>query len=222
MAISVLLVDDHEVVRQGLRALLEGEPDLTLAGEAATGEQAVTALRTLRPDVVVLDLALPGMSGLEVTKQVASHYQETGVLILSIHADEAYVTEAFRSGARGYVLKEAPASELMNGVRAVGHGRHFISSALGTHALDSFLNAQEEEPPATAFSLLTRRELDVLRLVAEGMTSREIGLSLTIGTRTVETHRAHIMRKLSLRTHGDLVAFAVRHNLLTQRSTTLP
>ena len=145
------------------------------------------------------------MSGLEVTKKVESRYQETGVLILSIHADEAYVTEAFRSGAR-----------------AGGHGRHFISPTLGTHALDSFLNAREEEPPATAFRLLTRREFDVLRLVAEGMTSREIGVSLKIGTRTVETHRTHIMRRLSLRAHGDLVAFAVRHNLLTQRSTTLP
>ena len=134
------------------------------------------------------------MSGLEVTKKVESRYQETGVLILSIHADEAYVTEAFRSGAR-----------------AGGHGRHFISPTLGTHALDSFLKAREEEPPATAFSLL-----------AEGMTSREIGVSLKIGTRTVETHRTHIMRRLSLRAHGDLVAFAVRHNLLTQRSTTLP
>jgi two-component system response regulator NreC len=131
-----------------------------------------------------------------------------------MHADEAYVLEAFRCGALGYVLKEAPASEFIEGVRAVSEGRHYLSSALSRTALDAILDDPDEA--RSAFSTLTKRERQVLGRVAEGITSREIGQRLNIGTRTVETHRAHIMHKLGLRTHSDLISFAVRHDMLTQ------
>ena len=214
MSTSVLLVDDHEVVRQGLRALLDGAPDLTVAGEAVSAERALQAVRKLHPDVAVVDLALPGMSGLELTKVLTNRHPRTKVLILSMHADEAYVLEAMRSGAAGYVIKEAPASEFVDGVRAVSSGKQYLSSGLPRRAIESALEDSKEQ--RSVFSLLTKREMQVLGLVAEGITSREIAARLNIGTRTVETHRAHIMRKLGLRSHGDLTSFAVRHNLLTR------
>ena len=215
MTISVLLVDDHEVVRQGLRALLEGEPDLTLSGEAATADEALVAVRKLKPNVAVVDLALPGMNGLELTRQMTARHPDTKVLVLSMHADEAYVSEALRSGAKGYILKEAPSAEFVQGVRAVSSGEQYLSDSLSRRALASAA-VEPGEPPRNPFWLLTKRELQVLSLVAEGITSREIADRLEIGTRTVETHRSHIMRKLKLRSHSDLISFAVRHNLLTQ------
>ena len=215
MSITVLLVDDHEVVRQGLRALLENESDIELIGEVSTGEEALTSAKTLKPDVMIVDLALPGISGFEVARQISSGGSETKVLVLSMHADDAYVLEALRSGASGYVLKESPAAELVDGIRAAAEGQHYLSTSLSQRALESFLGAPDA-PPRGAFSSLTKREVQVLALVADGLTSREIGNQLDIGTRTVETHRAHIMHKLGLRSHGDLVGFAVRYQLLTK------
>ena len=218
MTISVLLVDDHEIVRKGLRTVLAQDSNIDLVGEAATGEEALVAAKALDPDVMVLDLALPGISGFEVTRHIASHGDHTRVLVLSMHADDAYVMEALRCGAHGYLLKEAPASELITGVRSVGNGQYFLSTAISDRARESFDSAREKTAP-TAFSTLTKRELQVLAQVGEGITSREIGEHLGIGTRTVETHRAHIMHKLGLRTHNDLISFAVRHNLLTKPSS---
>jgi two-component system response regulator NreC len=214
MSLSVLLVDDHEVVRRGLRALLEREEDLTLVAEVGTAEEALAQIRSHGPDVAVVDLALPGTNGLELTRQVTAGCPSTKVLVLSMHNDEAYVLEAFRSGALGYILKEAPASEFVEGVRAVGGGRHYLSSELSKQAIEAALN-DPDDTPRGAFASLTRRDLQVLGLVAEGLTSRNIATRLAIGVRTVETHRAHILHKLGLRTHSDLIGYAVRHNLLT-------
>jgi two-component system response regulator NreC len=216
MTISVLLVDDHEVVRHGLRALLASERDIVLVGEASSGEEALTFADSIHPDVTVVDLALPGMNGFELTRQLTAKQIGTRVLVLSMHADTPYVIEALRSGASGYVLKEAPAAEFVEGVRMEGKELHFFSSTISSdsdvidQAIDDVLDTL-----LTPFGTLTKREVQVLSVVAEGLTSRSIGERLGIGTRTVETHRAHIMRKRGLRTQGDLISFAVRHDLLT-------
>jgi DNA-binding NarL/FixJ family response regulator len=210
MTTSVLLVDDHEVVRQGLRALLEAQDSFSLAGEAGDGREALRLMETLHPDVVVLDLAMPGMSGLEVLDEIRRRGLHQQVLVLSMYGDGAYVHESMRRGAGGYVLKDAPAAELVAGVRAVAAGKRFLSSTLTDRGSVDNESSEAVDP----YEMLTGREKDVLVLLARGLTTKEIAERLEIGPRTVETHRAHLIRKLGLRAPGDLVRHAMRYNLL--------
>ena len=212
MTLRVVLADDHPVVRQGVAALLASEPDLEVVGQAERGEEVPALVEALQPDVVVLDLLMPGRGGLDVTRELARRWPMTRVLVLSMHDNEAYVLEALRSGASGYALKQAQPVELVRAVREVGAGRRFLSPPLSERAIEAY--ARQEGHSGDPYDALTPREREVLRLVAEGRTNAAIGEQLFISPRTVETHRAHVMKKLSLRRHAELVRYAVQRGLI--------
>ena len=210
---TILLADDHTVVRQGLRALLEGEPDLTVIGEAADGLDAVQRTERLRPDVLVVDLMMPGLGGLEVVRQVRQRVPGTHVVVLSMHANEAYVLEALRNGASGYVLKDASVTELVQAVRTAHQGHRYLSPVLSERAIAAYVE-QARPTPVDLYDTLTTREREVLHLAAEGRTNAEIAARLTISPRTAETHRANLLRKLGLQNQTDLIRYALRRGIL--------
>lgn len=210
---TIVLADDHHVVRQGLRALLVAEPGLQVIGEAGDGLEALAVVERLKPQVLVLDLMLPGLHGLEVARQVARRLPQIRVIILSMYANEAYVLEALRHGAAGYVLKGATATDLVRAVHEVVAGRRYLSPPLSEHAITAYIEKAEASPP-DRYKLLTTREREVLQLAAEGYTNAQIGDRLSISTRTVETHRANMMQKLGLRSQTDLVRYALQHGIL--------
>ena len=214
MPVSILLADDHQVVRQGLRALLEAEPDFRVVGEAADGLEATRLVERLHPDVAVVDLIMPGLGGLEVTRQITTRVPETRVVVLSMHANEAYVLEALRNGAAAYVLKDSSAAELVEAVRAVVAGRHYLSAPLSERAIDTYRQGAKKAT-LDIYETLTMREREVLHLAAEGHSGPEIASRLSISPRTVETHRANLMRKLGLQTQTDLVRYALRRGILS-------
>ncbi|HZY87141.1 MAG TPA: response regulator transcription factor [Gemmataceae bacterium] len=209
MTWTLLLADDHQMVRQGLRALLARETDLRLVGEAAEGLEAVRLAERLRPDVLVLDLMMPGLNGLDVARQVARRAPETRVVILSMHAHEAYVLEALLAGAAGYVLKESSSDELVKAIRAVTAGQHYLSPPLSEEALGVYSRKTGSLPP-DPYHTLTAREREVLQLTAEGHSGADIAERLYISPRTVETHRANLMRKLKVRNQKELIRYALQ------------
>ncbi len=211
--ITIVLADDHHVVRQGLRALLQAERDLRVVGETGDGLEAVRLVEQLSPRVLVVDLMMPGLGGLEVTRRVTRDALPSRVVVLSMHANEAYVLEALRNGATGYVLKDETAGELVEAVREVAAGRRYLSRALSRRAIEAYARTAREAPP-DAYASLTSREREVLHLAAEGHTSAKIGARLDISPRTVETHRGNLMRKLGLRTQADLLRFAVQRGIV--------
>jgi len=213
MSIRVLIVDDHAVVRAGLKLLLEAEDDLDPVGEAGTARDAVFQARSLKPDVILLDVVMPDQSGLDVLPTLIHEQPETKVLILSMQDDPQYVRQAFAAGASGYVLKEAADAEVVGAVREVAKGGRYVHPALGARlvAAEAEERAEAEQDP------LSDREHEVLRLLALGHTNQEIATMLYLSVRTVETHRAHIMQKLRLETRAELVRYAIDHGLLDER-----
>jgi two-component system, NarL family, response regulator NreC len=209
MTWTLLLADDHQIVREGLRALLAGETDLRLVGEAAEGLEAVRLAERLRPDVLVLDLMMPGLNGLDVTRHLARRVPETRVVILSMHAHEAYVLESLLAGASAYVLKESSSDELVKAIRAVTTGRRYLSPPLSEEALGAYSRRTGSLPP-DPYHTLTAREREVLQLTAEGHSGADIAERLFISPRTVETHRANLMRKLKVRNQKELIRYAVQ------------
>jgi two-component system response regulator NreC len=207
---TIALADDHHVVRQGLQSLLEAEPDFSVVGETGNGIEAVQLVERLQPDVLVLDLMMPGLNGLEVTRQVSQRSPQTHVVILSMYANEAHVIEALRAGAAAYVLKESSSAELVHAVREAVAGRHYLSPPLSERAIEAYMQ-KAESSALDPYETLTAREREVLHLVAEGHTNAE---RLFISRRTVETHRANLMRKLGLRTQTDLISYALRRGIL--------
>jgi len=208
--ITVLLADDHTVVRQGLRALIDSQEDFHVVGEASNGQEALEMIRQLKPQVSVLDLMMPGMNGLEVTRQV---WRMTQVLILSMHANEAYVIEALRKGASGYVLKDATATELIQAIRVVVSGQRYLGSPFSDRAIAAYIE-RVKTGSLDPYDTLTTREREILQLVAEGHNSTVIAERLSISPRTVEAHRASLNRKLDLHSHADLIRLAVKKGLL--------
>ncbi len=213
MNIKVMLADDHQVVLEGYKALLAGEGDLQVVGEVKDGLAVLPAIERTQPDVLVLDLMMPGMSGLEVLRQLRARASNVKTVVVSMHGTTAYVSEALRNGASGYVLKEAPIREVVTAIRAVAQGNRYLSAPISEAELDQY---QLTTRPAAldAFETLSTREREVFKLAAEGLTSVEIGERLNIGKRTVETHRANLSRKLGLKSHADLVRLAVRRGLV--------
>jgi DNA-binding NarL/FixJ family response regulator len=210
---KIVLADDHQLVRQGLRALLEVESDIRVIGEAGDGLEAVRLVERLNPDVLVLDLMMPGINGLEVTRQLKKSSFQTAIVILSMYADEAYVLEALGNGASAYVLKDSNASDLVHAVREVAAGRRYLSPPLSDRAIEVY----QETARATAldkYETLTTREREVLHLSAEGCTSSEIATRLGISARTAETHRTHLMGKLGLHTQVELIRYALRRGII--------
>jgi DNA-binding NarL/FixJ family response regulator len=208
--IRVLVVDDHAVVRSGLKLLLAAEDDIEVVGDAGNADQAALRAKLLQPDVVLLDVVMPGRSGIDVTPEILENAPESKVLVLSMQDDPRYVREAFGAGASGYVLKEAADSEVVQAVREVASGGRYVNPELGARlaAADAHALAEEEADP------LSEREREVLRLLALGHTNQEIAKQLYISVRTAESHRAHIMQKLRLETRAELVRYALAHGLL--------
>ena len=211
--ITVVLADDHHLVRQGLRALLEAQGECGVIGEEADGLKVVDLVDRLRPTVLVLDVQLPGLTGLEITRRLAQRGLPTRVVILSMHANETYVLEALRHGAAGYVLKDANPAEVVEAVREVSAGRRYLSRGLSDRALDAY-TAKAKAMAPDAYETLTSREREVLQLAAESSNTAEIAARLGISPRTVETHREHLMRKLGLQTQTDLIRYALRRGIV--------
>jgi two-component system response regulator NreC len=210
MSIRVLIVDDHAVVRAGLRLLLDAEDDIEVVGEAANAREAVFEARSTKPDVVLMDVVMPGESGIDVTPQLLHEEPGSRVLVLSMQDDPSYVREAFAAGASGYVLKEAADEEVVSAVREIADGGRYVHPALGAR----MVAAEAEERAAAEADPLSEREREVLRLLALGHTNQEIAEQLYISVRTAESHRAHIMQKLRLSTRAELVRYALAHGLL--------
>lgn len=211
--ITIVVADDHKVVRQGLRAVLEAEPNFRVVGEAGNGLEVTRLVERLRPNVLVLDLMMPRLNGLEVIRQVRKSSHNTQVVILSMHRDESYVLEALKNGAAGYVLKDAGAEELIKAIREAAANRHYLSPPLSDSAVDAYVqrgSAATTDP----YDSLSSREREVLQLVAEGHTNAEIGKRLFISPRTVEIHRANMMAKLTLRNQTDLIRYALKRGIL--------
>lgn len=213
MSVTVVLADDHDVVRLGLRSLLEGEPGIEVVGDAANGVDLLPLLSRLHPNVLLLDLMLPGMAGLEVLRQLPKHSPRTRCVVLSMYASEAYVYQAFLNHASAYVCKGAPGGEIVQAVREAAAGRRYLSPPLSEESLANYA-AQGRGAEDDGYESLTAREREVLKLTAEGLTSTEVGRRLFISPRTVEGHRAHVLEKLGLETQRDLVRYALRHGII--------
>lgn len=212
MTIRILIADDHGVLRAGLRALLRAEPDLKVVGEAADGNAVLRLAHELRPDIVLLDVSMPGLGGIETTTRLRRLLPEARILILTIHEDEGLLREAIRAGAAGYIIKRAAESELINAIHVVWRGDIYIHPSLNRALLRDLSPVQAPDTPSV--ESLTPREVDVLRLIARGYTSRQIAEVLNISARTVEGHRANLTNKLSLHSRVDLVNYAEEHGLL--------
>jgi two-component system response regulator NreC len=209
--IRIVVVDDHAVVRSGLRLLLNAEDDMEVVGDAGNARDAIFEVRAAKPDVVLLDVVMPGESGIEALPQVLHEAPEAKVLMLSMQDDPNYVREAFAAGASGYVLKEAVDAEVVAAIRDVAAGNHYVHPALGALLVGADAAAQA----AAAADPLSDREREVLKMLALGHTNQEIAQQLYISVRTAETHRAHIMRKLQLSTRAELVRYAIEHGHLS-------
>jgi DNA-binding NarL/FixJ family response regulator len=211
--VRILLADDHAVLRDGVRMVLETHPGFKVVGTADNGEDAVDLARSLRPDIAVLDIAMPRLNGLEATREIRACCPATEVVILSMHEGEDYLREALRAGAAGYVLKRAAAKELVGAIQAVRRGESYLDPALTRTLISDYVRqVDRSDTPADA---LTERELEVLSLVAEGFTNRQIALKLNISIKTVQTHRANLMDKLNLHDRTELVRYAIRRGLIS-------
>lgn len=217
--IRILLADDHQIVREGFRALLEAEPDFEIVAETGDGLEAVRLAEHQKPHVLVVDLMMPGLNGLEVARQITQRLPRTHVVVLSMHANEAYVLEALKNGACAYVLKDASAAELVRAVREANVGRRYLSPPLSEPAIDNYIQRTRNSDSLDLYDTLTNREREVLQLGAEGHTNAEIASRLFISPRTVETHRANVMHKLGLRSQTELVRYALRRGILPMEGT---
>lgn len=207
-AIKILLADDHTIVRQGLKLILSAHSDIDVVGEAGNGKEAVELAQKLKPDVVLMDVAMPELNGIEATRRMLEANSRIRVLVLSMHKEAVYVREILKAGARGYILKDAIDSELLNAVRSVARGDGYISPAVSGALLSDY--RQNVTDPA---DLLSNREREVLQLIAEGKTNKEIATRLNLSVYTVDSHRSKIMEKLNLHSTGELVRFAIKHGL---------
>jgi DNA-binding NarL/FixJ family response regulator len=212
--LSILLADDHTMVRQGLRKVLEECPDWEVVAEAGNGRDAVREAEVHRPDVAILDIAMPLLNGIETTRQIAKRSPNTRVLMLSMHSDDAYVTQIVQAGASGYVLKESADVDLLHAVREVSAGRSFFSPAVARTMLTDYVRHLGATGSSDRYESLSTREREVLQLVAEGRSNKEIAALLCISPSTVETHRAHIMEKLGLHSVAEIVLFAARRGVI--------
>ena len=213
--IRVLIVDDHALVRSGLRALLSAQSDLEVVGEVADGATVVEPCRRLTPDVVLIDLTMPGRGGIAATEDIRHACPNTKVLVVTMHEDETYARQALLAGATGYVLKKAVADELINAIREVHRGRRHIAACLAQAVAPPNRLTSRQQTPASAVDLLTSREREVVELLALGHTNAEAAARLHISEKTIETHRMHVLKKLSFHTRADLVRFALEHGLMT-------
>lgn len=211
--IRLLLVDDHQIVRAGLRMLFQAEPDMEIAGEVSSGDEAIQAVHDLKPDVVLMDVVMPGMSGIEATRRIKESSPEVAVLALTMHEDEQYFFEMLNAGASGYVPKRAAPDDLVSAIRVASQGNVFLYPTLAKLLVKDFLH-RSEMGTSSPSEELTAREREVLTCIAEGMTNREIAETLVISAKTVDRHRENIMRKLKLHNRVELVRYAIEKGLI--------
>ena len=208
--IRVLLADDHTILRRGVRMLVDSQLDMEVVGEAKTGREAIDEARRLKPDIVVMDVSMPELNGIEGTRQICDELTQTKVLALSMHKDSVYVREILRAGARGYLLKDSEDDDLLKAIRAVARGEAFLSPAISDAVLTDY-----RKHVSNPIDLLTSREREILTMIAEGKANKEIATILNLSVYTVESHRGSVMEKLNLHNTGDIVRFALRNGLIT-------
>jgi two-component system response regulator NreC len=214
MSFRVLIADDHGIVRQGLRALLEKSEEVSVIGEAADGREAVRLAAELRPDIVVMDIAMPMLNGIDAAAQILNREPNTGIIILSMHADESYILRALNAGAKGYLLKDSAEGDILPAVRAVARGKPFFSPVIAATLLDEYLQTMKQHKVQDSYDLLTDREKEVLQLLAEGKTNKDVAALLNLSPYTVESHRTNLMQKLNLHNTAEIVLYAVRKNIV--------
>jgi two-component system, NarL family, response regulator NreC len=212
--LRILLADDQGLVRRGMRALLETEPGVRIVAEASDGQEALRLCEASSPDVAILDVAMPRLNGIEVAARAMKLRPDLRVIVLSMHSDESYVVRALSAGARGYLLKEATDEDLLPAVRAVAAGKTFFSPAVGAMLLDDHVRHLQQRGLEDSYHLLTDREREVLQLLAEGRSNKEVAAALDVGLSTVETHRANLMQKLDLHNTAEIVLYAVRKRII--------
>lgn len=212
--ITVLLADDHRLLREGIKSLLEKAPDIEVVGEANDGTEALAKAQALSPDVVLMDISMPGMNGLEATRQIKALKPATKVLILSMHESNQYISQFLRSGASGYVLKDSAGSELAGAIRSVFQGDAFLYPSIARKLLEEYLQKAQAGEESESFDGLTGREREILKMIAEGRSNKEIADALSLSVRTVQAHRANLMGKLHMHDRTELVRYAIRKGLI--------
>ncbi len=215
MTIRILLADDHVVMRNGLRLLLERQSNLKVVGEAADGREAVELAAAEKPDVVVMDIAMPHLNGVEAARQIAIRSPQTAIAILSMHSDESYVIRSLKAGARAYLLKDSAEADLISAINAIMEGKSYFSLAVRNLLKEDYMRQLDEAGSEDSYDLLTTREREVLQLVAEGKSNKEVANLLNLSLYTVETHRTHILQKLNLHSVPELILYAVRKGIIS-------
>ena len=211
---TILICDDHKIFREGLRALLEKQPGIKVAGETRDGLEAVRLCRELSPDIVIMDISMPGLNGIEATRKISKAKKTARVIALSMHNDRKYVIEIFKAGARAYLLKDSAFEELLDAIKAVSCGRVFLSAGITSLVLSDYIKNPAKNSQS-AFTLLSAREREVLQLFAEGLSTKEISAKLGVSVKTVETHRKRIMEKLNIKNIAGLTKYAVKEGLVS-------
>ena len=215
MSIRILLADDHTVMRNGLKLLLERQPNFEVVGEAADGREAVELAANTKPDVVVMDVAMPHLNGVEAARQIAARSPQTAIAILSMHSDESYVIRSLKAGARAYLLKDSAEADLIGAIHAIMEGKSFFSPAVRRILKEDYVHQLAEMGAEDSYELITNREREVLQLVAEGKSNKEVANLLNLSLYTVETHRTHILQKLNLHSVPELILYAVRKGIIS-------
>jgi two-component system response regulator NreC len=213
--IRILLADDHNVVRRGLKLLLESQPEFSVVGEAADGRQAVEQAEATSPDIVVLDVAMPNLSGIEAAQRIIGARPQTAVIVLSMHSDEGYVLRALKAGAKGYLLKVSAEGDLIDAIRAVAKGKTFFSPEISRMLVEDYVREIRARGIEDSYELLTTREREILQLLAEGRSNKEVAAQLNLSLYTVETHRRNLQDKLNLHSFAELILYAVRKRVIS-------
>jgi RNA polymerase sigma factor (sigma-70 family) len=218
--IRILIADDHGVVRKGLRLQLEQYPDFEVIGEAGDGREAIAIADELTPDVVIMDIGMPNLNGIQAAAQIVKKNPQIGIIILSMHSDETYLTRTLAAGAKGYLLKDNAEVDLERAVRVVAQGKPYFSPAIASTLLEDYMRQMQERGLQDSYDLLTEREKEILQLLAEGKTNKDVALLLNVSPNTVETHRTRLMQKLDLHSTAEIVLYAVRKQIISYHETT--
>lgn len=214
-SIRILLADDHTVMRRGLRLLLESQPDFSVVAEAADGRQAVEQAEATQPDVAIIDIAMPNLSGIEAAQRIATDLPQTAIVILSMHSDESYVLRALKVGAKGYLLKDSAEGDLIDAIKAVHQGKTFFSPEISKMLVEDYIREIRTRGAEDSYDLLTSREREILQLLAERKSNKEVALSLNLSIYTIETHRRNLQEKLNVHSLAELILYAVRKGVIS-------